>query len=264
MKKILFLFFTLAVLISCSKYQKLLKSTDADAKYNAAVKYYEKKDYYRALPLFEELIVLYRGQKRGESIYYYYAYCNYHLEDFEFAAFHFDNYVNTFPKSEFTEECAFMHAYCYYKSSPEYSLDQESTVKAIAKLQIFVNRYPHSKRVEECNTLIDKLRFKLEQKWFDISKLYFSTGDYKAAVTAFRNLLHDYPATSLKEEAMFYVAKSYYLYAQNSIESRKNERYSAMIDAGNEFISAFPDSKMGREIKVLMENSRRHIQKKNT
>src|SRR6185295_14598666 len=84
MKKIVFLFLSVVVLASCSKYQKLLKSTDADAKYNAAVKYYEKKDYYRALPLFEELIALYRGQKRGESIYYYYAYCNYYLEDYEF------------------------------------------------------------------------------------------------------------------------------------------------------------------------------------
>lgn len=264
MRKIVFLFIAISVLASCSKYQKLLKSTDSDAKYNAAVKYYEKKDYYRALPLFEELIVLYRGQQRGESIYYYFAYCNYYLEDYEFAAFHFDNFTNTFPKSEFAEECAYMHAYCYYKGSPEYSLDQESTVKAIAKLQIFVNRYPHSSRLEECNAQIDKLRFKLEQKWFDISKLYHNTGDYKAAVTAFINLLNDYPATTLKEEAMYYIAKSYYLYAQNSIESRKNERYSAMIDAGNEFISSFPESKSAREIKVLIENSKRQISKKNS
>ena len=86
MRKILFLFIAAVVLASCSKYQKLLKSTDSEAKYNAAVKYYEKKDYYRSLPLFEELISLYRGQKRGESIYYYYAYSSYHLEDYELAA----------------------------------------------------------------------------------------------------------------------------------------------------------------------------------
>lgn len=254
----------LAVLASCSRYQKILKGTDPEAKYNAAIKYYEKKDYYRALPLLEELISLYRGQQRGERIYYYYANSNYQLEDYEFAAFHFDNFVNTFPKSEFAEECAFMHAYCFYKGSPEYSLDQESTVKAIAKLQIFVNRYPQSSRLEECNALIDKLRYKLEQKWFDISKLYYNTGDYKAAVTAFKNMLHDFPSTTLKEEAMFYIAKSYYLYAQNSIETRKNERYSATIDAGNEFLSSFPESKSGREIKVLIEISKRHINKKNS
>ena len=263
-KKIVFSIALLFILASCSKYQKILKSTDMEAKYNAAVKYYEKKDYYRATPLLEELISVYRGQGRAEKVYYYYSNCNYYLEDYELAAYHYDMFVNTFPKSEYAEECAFMHAYCYYKGSPEFSLDQENTVKAISKLQIFVNKYPHSKRIEECNSLIDKLRFKLEEKSFAISKLYYNTQDYKAAITSFRNLIHDFPSTSYKEEAMYYVAKSYYLYAQNSIESKKKERFSSMVDAGNEFITAFPDSKPAREIKVLIENSKRQINKNNS
>ena len=40
---------------ACSKYQKLLKSSDYALKYENGVKYYEKKDYYRAVGLFEEL-----------------------------------------------------------------------------------------------------------------------------------------------------------------------------------------------------------------
>jgi outer membrane protein assembly factor BamD len=261
LKKGVAAFLVLLLFASCSKYQKILKSTDIEAKYNAAVKYYEKKDYYRALPLFEELISVYRGQGKAENIYYYYSYCNYWLEDYELAAYHFETFANTFPKSQYAEECAFMHAYCFYKNSPEFSLDQESTVRAIAKFQIFVNRFQNSSRIEECNGLIDKLRFKLEEKSFGISKLYFNTGDYKAAITSFRNLLHDFPSTSFKEEAMFHIAKSYYLYAQNSIESRKNERFSAMIDAGNEFINSFPESRQSREIKALIENSKLKISK---
>jgi len=261
LKKTLLFLLGITLLASCSKYQKILKSTDGDAKFNAAVVYFEKKDYFRALPLFEELISVYRGQGRAEKVYYYYAYCNYYLEDFELAAYHFENFVNTFPRSEYTEECAFLHAYCFYKSSPDFSLDQESTIKAIAKMQIFVNKYPSSPRVSECNTLIDKLRYKLEEKSLSLSKLYFNTGDYKAAVTSFKNLLVDYPATSFKEEAMFYVAKSYYLYALNSIETRKAERFSATVDAGNEFLSQFPESKSAKEIRQLIESSKNQINK---
>ena len=263
-RKKYFMLIVLLLTVSCSKYNKILKSTDADAKFNAAVKYYEKKDYYRALPLFEELISIFRGQGRAEKVYYYYSYCNYYLEDYELAAYHFETFAGTFPKSESAEECSFMHAYCYYKDSPEFSLDQENTIKAIAKLQIYVNRYPQSKRLEECNSLIDKLRYKLEEKSFAISELYFNTGDYKAAVTSFKNLLHDFPSTAFKEEAMYYVAKSYYLYAQNSIESRKTERFSSMIDAGNEFLNTYPESKTSKEIKSLIENSKRHVNKNNS
>ena len=261
LKNTFILLATLTLFSSCSKYQKILKSTDGDAKFNAAVAYFEKKDYFRALPLFEELISVYRGQGRAEKVYYYYAYCNYYLEDYELAAYHFESFVNTFPRGEYAEECSFLHAYCFYKSSPDYSLDQESTVKAIAKMQIFVNKYPSSQRVAECNTLIDKLRYKLEEKAFSLSKLYFNTGDYKAAVTSFKNLLADYPATSFKEEGMYYVAKSYYLYAQNSIETRKAERFSATVDAGNEFLSHFPESKEAKEIRQLIESSKNQINK---
>lgn len=261
LKKILILFIGAALITSCSKYQKILKSTDSEAKFNAAVAYFEKKDYFRALPLFEELMPTYRGQGRAEKIYYYYAYCNYYLEDYELAAYHFENFVNTFPRSEYTEECAFLHAYCFYKSSPNFSLDQENTVKAIAKMQIFVNKYPASTRVAECNALIDKLRYKLEEKAFSLSKLYFNIDDYKAAVTSFKNLLTDFPATSFKEEAMYYVAKSYYLYARNSIETRKAERFSATIDTGNEFLNQFPGSEWAKEVREIVESSKNQINK---
>jgi len=261
LKKAVLLFLGIIFLASCSKYQKILKSTDGDAKFNAAVAYYEKKDYFRALPLFEELISVYRGQGRAEKVYYYYAYCNYYLEDYELAAYHFENFVNTFPRSQYTEECAFLHAYCYYKSSPEFSLDQENTIKAIAKLQIFVNKYPTSSRLAECNTLIDKLRYKLEEKSFALSKLYYNKADYKAAVTSFKNLLTDFPSTSFREEAMYYVAKSYYLYAQNSIESRKAERFSATLDAGSEFLNKYQGSKWAEEVRDIVESSKNQINK---
>lgn len=262
LKKVFILLVGVAlVTTSCSKYQKILKSTDGDKKFNAAVAYYEKKDYFRALPLFEELISVYRGQGRAEKVYYYYAYCNYYLEDYELAAYHFENFVNTFPRSEYTEECAFLHAYCFYKSSPEFSLDQENTIKAIAKLQIFVNKYPYSTRLAECNSLIDKLRYKLEEKEFSLSKLYYNKEDYKAAVTSFKNLLTDFPSTTFKEEAMFYVAKSYYLYAQNSLESRKPERFSSTVDACNDFLNQFPDSKLAEDVRDIMESSKNQINK---
>ena len=47
---------------SCSSYNKLLKSSDYVAKYNAAISYYEKGNYDRALQLFDLLQVQYRGK----------------------------------------------------------------------------------------------------------------------------------------------------------------------------------------------------------
>ena len=57
---------------SCSKYQKLLKSSDMDFKYTEALKYYDDEKYEKAMALFEELIPLFRGTDRAEKVYYCY------------------------------------------------------------------------------------------------------------------------------------------------------------------------------------------------
>ena len=47
------LLFSALLLGSCSGYQKLLKSTDVNKKYEAAIQYYEKGDFFKAGTLLE-------------------------------------------------------------------------------------------------------------------------------------------------------------------------------------------------------------------
>ena len=226
-----------------------------------ALKYYNKKNYYKAYPLFEELMAVYRGTAKAERTYYYYAYCNYYSGDYESAAYDFDNFARTFPNSEYAEECAFMHAQCYYEDSPGFSLDQTNTVKAIAKLQLFVDRYPTSSRLPKCNEMIDELRYKLETKDFENAQLYYGTNYYKAAVTAFRNVIDDYPSTRYREECMYMVMKSQYNYADGSAESKKQERMQLALTYANEFVSAYPESKFRKDALSITENIKRKLEK---
>ena len=55
MKKYLAITILSLILISCSDYQKILKSTDPELKYSKAVEYFEKKDFMRASTLFDEI-----------------------------------------------------------------------------------------------------------------------------------------------------------------------------------------------------------------
>lgn len=246
---------------SCSKYQKLLKSTDYEKKYDAAVNYYNDKDYYKAQPLLEELVSIYRGTKKAEKIYYYYAYCHYGQGEYELASYHFDNFVKTFSNSELAEECMYMKAYCYYINSPTASLDQTNTYKAINEMQLFVNLYPKSTRVKECNELMDGLRNKLETKNFDNAKLYYNMEDYKSAVYAFKNVLKDFPDTKYREEILFLIMKANYLYANNSIETKKSERYHAAIDAHNVLIETYPKTKYLKDAENIFDNALKQIEK---
>jgi len=230
----------LITIASCSKYQKALKSSDMSFKYEMAMKFYNDADYFKAQSLFEELIGLYRGLGKAEQIYYYYAYSNYYMEDFLMASYYFKNFVKTYPTSQHAEECMYMGAYCYYLNSPASSLDQTNTKKAINEMQLFINRYPTSERVEECNNLMDVLRAKLEEKSYNNSKLYFHLREYKAAIVSFNNLLKDFPDTKYREDAFFYILKSNYSLAVNSIQSKKKERFENTILAFNDYEEYHP------------------------
>jgi outer membrane protein assembly factor BamD len=254
----------LALLITVSgcksKFEKLKASNDNAKKYQEAVKYYNKKDYNRALSLFEDLVQRYRGRGEAEDLYWYYAYTNYNLRDYTSARYHFKTFADTYPSSPRAEECRYMAAYCYYLESPVYSLDQENTLKAIDALQLFINLYPKSEKVVEASKLIDILRGKLEEKSYANAKLYLTIGDYKSAVIAFNNSMRDYPDSKFSEEMEFLIIKAEYLYAKNSLEVRQEERYNEAIKSYEEFSEKYPQSKYFKEASELKKDSEKGIE----
>ncbi len=232
-----------------------------DAKLELAIKLYNKGQYFKALPLLEELITIYRGTKKAEQTYYYYAYTNYRIGDYESAAYDFDNFTKTYPNSEYSEECAYMKAYCYYQSSPIYSLDQSNTFKAINNLQLFVDRYPTSTRVQECNKLIDQLRLKLEKKNYANAEMYLNMEDYKAAVTSYKILLQEFPATQYREDALWKILRASYSLAENSIEEKKKERFSQTLTAYTEFVNSYPQTKLKDKADDIYHSAAKRLEK---
>lgn len=264
LKKSYILLFSLLLLTaaSCTKYEKLLKSTDYEAKYQAALKYYEEENYVKAYPLLEELVGLYRGTDKAEKIYYYYAYANYYMDDLIMASYHFKNFVKVYPQSPFAEECLYMNAYCYYLMSPQPSLDQANTLNAINEFQLFVNRYPQSKRVGDANETIDKLRHKLEVKAYETCRQYYRTENYQSAIVCIDNTLKDFPGTEFSEELAFLKIKAQYLYAINSVETKKEERLKSTVEAYYAFIDKFAKSDYVREAESIYSNTSKILERK--
>lgn len=254
-----FLFVIMSITSCTSKFEKLRVSNDITKKYQEAVRLYEKKDYNRALLLFDDLVQRYRGRAEAENIYYYFAYTNYKLKDYISARYHFKIFAETYPKSAKAEECRFMAATCYYLESPIYSLDQQNTIKAIDALQLFINLYPKSERVAEASKLINDLRDKLETKSYANAKLFLDIGDYKSAVISFRNSMRDYPDTKYAEEIEFLTIKAQYLFAKNSFESKQEARFDEAIQLCAEFVSKYPSSKYVKDTQQLKKDSETSI-----
>jgi outer membrane protein assembly factor BamD len=269
MKPFLVVIVLFAVLSSCSyfkasengkpnNFNKILKSTDYTFKLQMAEKYYLNKDYNHAQTLYDDLYRVMKGSEHFEDIWYKYAYCAFYLKDYINAENLFKGFVEAFPNSPKSDEMDYMRAFCFYKQSPKYQLDQTNTTKAMGFMQAFIAQHPNSDKVKEATEIIEKCRAKLEQKEYENAKLYFNLHEtnpayLKAASLTFNNLMNSYPDSPFGDEYKLYIIKSEYMYAIQSLEEKKKARLDQVLTDINDFYDRFPDSKLKKQVQEYQE-----------
>jgi len=253
---LIFIVFISIVLSGCrSEFEKIRTSNQPELMLNKANEFYEKGEYANAQTLYELVIPYYRGKKEAEELFYNFSYAHYYLGEYILASHYFNNFARTFYNSKWREEAAYMAAYSNLEMSPNHRLDQSHTQKAIDEFQTFTNKFPESERIEECNNIIDELREKLEFKAFEQGKLYYDLKNYNSCITSFDNMLKDFPESPNAEEVRFIILKSSFEWAENSIYTKKEERFRETIKRYNQFIRKYPSSKYASEVRAIKEQT---------
>lgn len=231
MKKGLLLLGVFLMLASCSEYQKVLKSDEAGKKYTMAEELYNqaivedsKPKFRKALRIFEQIVPQYRGKPQGEKLTFLYADTYYQLGDNQLAGYQFERFVASYPNSDKAEEATFKSAKSYYQDSPRFDLDQAETVKSIAELQKYIDKYPNGEFLDQANEYVAELRIKLEKKAYEIAKQYHHTENYKSAIVAFNNFITEYPGSPFREAAFYFRFDSAYELAINSYQVLMKDR----------------------------------------
>jgi outer membrane protein assembly factor BamD len=245
---------------SCSKgINKILKNPDPEYKLRMAEKYFVQKKYNKAQVLYEDVMPFYKTRAEFADIYYKYAYCAYNQADYLNAENLFKTFLEIFPNSPKSEEMDYMRAYSYFKQSPKPELDQTNTIKAMGMMQVFINTHPGSARNKEASEIIDICRAKLEIKEYKGAKLYYDMGQFRAAGVAFTALLNGYPESAKADEYKLMIIKSYYEFAQLSIQDMKTERFEKVINECEDFADRFPDSKLRKDADNYLNLSKTNI-----
>ena len=259
----LFSFF-LGALFSCSDYQKLLNSDNASEKYKQAEVFYNSGEYRKANRLLEQIIPKYRGKPQAQRIIFFFAESYFQIKSYNLAAYQYENFVKSFPKSDRVQEASFKAAKSYYYQSPTFSLDQEETYTAIEKLQVFINLYPNSEYSSEANQMISELQVKLEKKDFEIAKQYYTIRDYRAAIKTNDNFIASFPGTKFREEALFTKFISLYEIAINSVIYKKEDRLKELQQQFNLILRYYPDTVFKEDIDDKMKKINSELEKFNT
>ena len=267
---------------SCSGYNEILKGDDYEKKIQIADEYYqagvtpkikyrksekaiEKKgairkqkfrtgSLQRSVALYEQIYQRMPKGAEGELSYFRIGTAYYYSNDFYMAGYYLAQFPQRFPFSAKGEEASFLSAMCSVNNSPTPSLDKTDTELAIRDLQTFIDQYPQSELVDSSNTLIDGLRFKLEQKDYEAVLLYDKTANYNAAVTSAETFIEDFPISRYREQVLQIAVENSYLLAKNSIDNKKAERIGNTIERYNNFVAQFPESvELGRFEKMIEE-----------
>lgn len=241
--------------VSSCQFSKIRKSTDLKVKYDAAMKYYDKRNYYKSGLLLEKIIPLITGQKEQEVAQFRYAYCHFNQKQFDLSSYYFDKFYNSFRGSKWAEEARFMSVKSLVESSPNYNIDQKSTTDAINSAQSFLNNFPNSTYYEGTSAMLKDMRIKLEKKGFENAKLYHRIGYHRSAVIAFANFQKSFPDSDYNEEASYLRIESQYDYALQSVENKKNERLKDVIGLYENFVAAYPKSKYLRSAQNMHEKT---------
>ena len=255
-----FLPFVLCLLlfVSCNEYQKVLKNEETKPKYELAQKLYEEGDYKRANRLLGQIAPRYVGKAQGERVMFFLADSYFKIGDYNFAGYQFERFLKSYPRSDKAAEAAFIGAKSYFMLSPNYSLDQTDTDKALIKLQNFINAYPESQFITEANEMARELTTKKEKKAFEIAKQYTKLGksyvmDYSiSAIAALDNFISDHPGSVYREEAFFLRVVASTNLALVSTDKKKKERLDNAVVAYNQLINNYPESQYAEEASDLI------------
>ena len=260
-KVLIYTILSTGLLAACSDFRQVMKISDWQEKYKAALEYYEQKDYYRATVLLEDVLPIIRGTKTAEEAQFYYAYAHYYERKYILSAHYFKQFYETYSRSDRAQEAMFMHAYSLYLDSPNPSLDQTSTAEAIQAIQRFINRYPYSEYKDRAEAVLAETRYKLEKKAYDNALLYYKLSQYKAAIIAFDNFQRDFPDSDFNEEISYWRLAAQFELAEQSIQAKQRERYYTAIEYYQSFIDRYPESKFVRQAESMYETSLAKVKK---
>lgn len=253
------------VLTGCGEYNKVLKSTDYNYKYEYAKRAFDAKKYTQAYTILEDIVPVLRATPKAEESLYLLALSYYESKDYINAGSYFKNYYQQFPKGQYSELARFYAGYGYYLDSPDSQLDQSETLKAIEELQSFLDFFPKSEKVSIAQSAIFELQDKLVYKELENAQLYYNLGNYmgnnyESAVITAKNAIKDYPYSKYKERLEMLILKSRFKEAEQSVNERKEERYRVVIDEYYSFINDYPESADRAEADNIFKIASKHVQ----
>lgn len=241
MRKLFLAFIALLLIIWGCGASRDLSDLSPDERLQYALNLYNDEDYQDAATEFEAILLQYPGSIYVDDAQYYLGMCRFQRGEYILAAFEFSKLIRNMPASEFVADSQFMLAESYYQLSPNYTLDQKYTKKAIEEFQAFIDFFPLNEKVAESERKIAELNDKLARKEYTIAVIYEKMDYYTASLKYYDSVLEVYHDTQYAPQAMYRKIKLL----------MNREREDEALKEMRKFVVLYPEDKNIQEIENL-------------
>ncbi|AGF76057.1 outer membrane protein assembly factor BamD [Bartonella vinsonii] len=131
------------------------------------------------------------------------AFTNYRLGKYDDSISMAQRYITLYPGSDDSAYAYYIIGLSSFRRIADVTRDQRDTKRAIAAMQLLIERYPHSEYVEDAKAKIRFGREQLAGKEMQVGRYYEEGRRYLAASRRFRTVVEEYSDTNQIEEALF-------------------------------------------------------------
>ena len=209
----------LLTIFSCSLFTKEIVPDSPKELLEEGIKAIKLDQNLRARTLFTQLIEDFPDSKERSQALLLLARSHYSIEEYEEAKFHFQKFIDLYPKHKNIDRAYFYKAMSDYQRMDLVSRDQLTTKDARDGFQQLIDRFPKSQYLSQAKQKINECDFNLAKNVLEVGKFYYRTGAYLSAISRFKSLLDDHSKQKFFDEAAFLIAESHF-YEQNFKKAR--------------------------------------------
>lgn len=208
---------------ACSARQQPLAQLEPDVLYTRGMEAFEAGRHGRAVEFLEAFVREHVGDERVPQARYTLGEAYLARREHITAAAEFQRLVAEFPNHPLMLDARLMVCEAYAQVAPEPPLDQEYTASALQHCQVVAQNFPGTPQAETAAQRVVELRHRIARKDYQNGMFYFRRRAYDAAVIYFRQVVENFPDTTVAPTALLRMVESFEHmgYEEDAAETRE-------------------------------------------
>ena len=231
-QKIIFCWFILFILVSCSQKDEkvsLIKANNLEMQmidaYNEGLKELNRGDIFFAAKKFNEVELLYPQSVWAPRSTLMAAYSYYSQLYYNDAIFELERFLDKYKNHPDTDYAYYLLGICHYNQIIDEKKDLGEIIKAKDYFTLLTNRYPNTDFSEDAKFKLELIEEILASKELYLANYYLDREKWIPAMNRYKKIVNKYDTTIFVEEALYRLVElNYKLGLEN--ESKK---YAIML-----------------------------------